>query len=168
MKTYYQAVPLNEISDISDTFLSYDNDGNRIAFKPITIAPVISDEEIEQAVKQIGKESTAPDKDTPIWLETDIRRGINYANDRLSIVIAEQQKEIERLKEDNKRLAFNNGVWMARNDNQAKTIGSYMEKNEVADDYIDRLRAALKIIYDECLNKECTIAKTAYAALKGF
>lgn len=37
-----------------------------------------SEEEINHAVKSLGKESTAPDKDTPDWMMADIRRGIYW------------------------------------------------------------------------------------------
>lgn len=35
--------------------------------------------EIEKAIKELAEYSTAPDKETPDWLETDIRRGIEWA-----------------------------------------------------------------------------------------
>src|SRR6185437_1701694 len=37
---------------------------------------MITDEEIENEVKRLSKLSTAPDKDTPDWMESDIRNGI--------------------------------------------------------------------------------------------
>lgn len=43
-----------------------------------------SEGEISKAVKQLAKESTAPDKDTPDWMESDIRRGIMWAIQRLA------------------------------------------------------------------------------------
>ena len=52
----------------------------------------MNDEQIEKAVKQLAKESTAPDKDTPDWLEADIRRGMKWMQDQW---IAKMQAEIE-------------------------------------------------------------------------
>lgn len=42
-----------------------------------------TNEEIEQAVKELAKQSTAPDSETPDWMEADIRRGIMWALKRL-------------------------------------------------------------------------------------
>ena len=41
------------------------------------ILPTI--EEVNNAIKEIGKKSTAPDKETPNWMEADIKNGINWA-----------------------------------------------------------------------------------------
>jgi len=41
-------------------------------------------EEIESAVKEIGKKSTAPDKETPIWLEADIRAGMKWMYEKVT------------------------------------------------------------------------------------
>lgn len=38
-----------------------------------------TEEEIESAVNELAKESTAPDKDTPDWMKADIRRGFKKA-----------------------------------------------------------------------------------------
>jgi Lar family restriction alleviation protein len=40
--------------------------------------PLPSEEEMHEAVKRMAKESTAPDKETPDWLESDIRRGVRW------------------------------------------------------------------------------------------
>ena len=37
---------------------------------------MIPQEMIEQLVKELSKQSTAPDKETPDWMEADIRRGL--------------------------------------------------------------------------------------------
>ena len=37
--------------------------------------------QIEEAIAMLSKESTAPDQETPTWLQADIRRGINWALD---------------------------------------------------------------------------------------
>ena len=42
----------------------------------LKIKPSMTPEIIEAEVKRLTKESTAPDKETPDWMETDIRRGI--------------------------------------------------------------------------------------------
>jgi pimeloyl-CoA synthetase len=44
-----------------------------------------SNDEIEKAVKDLAKQSTAPDKETPDWMENDIRRGIMWALQRIEI-----------------------------------------------------------------------------------
>lgn len=36
----------------------------------------ITNEQIEIEIKILSKQSTAPDKETPDWMESDIRRGI--------------------------------------------------------------------------------------------
>lgn len=41
---------------------------------------------IEETVKELSKQSTAPDKDTPDWLESDIRNGVNAALSTPSIL----------------------------------------------------------------------------------
>jgi hypothetical protein len=38
-----------------------------------------TEHEINEAIKRLAKESTAPDQETPIWMENDIRRGIDWA-----------------------------------------------------------------------------------------
>jgi len=43
-----------------------------------------SPQEIRAAIKHIGKESTAPDRETPLWLETDIRRGMRWMYERIT------------------------------------------------------------------------------------
>jgi len=40
--------------------------------------------EMIKAIKELGKESTAPDKDTPDWLESDIKRGMKWMYTRLT------------------------------------------------------------------------------------
>lgn len=37
---------------------------------------LLTDKEIEAIVLKLGKESTAPDKDTPDWMLSDIKRGM--------------------------------------------------------------------------------------------
>lgn len=44
--------------------------------KPLVIRSLPSYEEIDTAIKELGEQSTAPDKETPDWLEADIRRGV--------------------------------------------------------------------------------------------
>jgi len=43
-----------------------------------------TEEETEEAIKELGKESTAPDKETPDWMLSDIRRGINWLKNKLT------------------------------------------------------------------------------------
>jgi hypothetical protein len=50
---------------------------------PIVMRSLPSREEVEGAIKRIGKESTAPDKDCPLWLETDIRAGMEWMFERI-------------------------------------------------------------------------------------
>lgn len=45
-------------------------------------------EEVKAAIKEIGKKSTAPDKETPNWMEKDIENGINWA---LNYVVKKSQ-----------------------------------------------------------------------------
>jgi len=40
--------------------------------------------EMIKAIKKLAKESTAPDKDTPDWLESDIKRGAKWMYARLT------------------------------------------------------------------------------------
>lgn len=40
--------------------------------------------EMIKAIKDLAKESTAPDKDTPDWLESDIKRGAKWIYTRLT------------------------------------------------------------------------------------
>jgi hypothetical protein len=40
--------------------------------------------EMIKAIKELAKESTAPDKDTPDWLESDIIRGAKWMYKRLT------------------------------------------------------------------------------------
>ena len=40
--------------------------------------------EMIKAIKELAKESTAPDKDTPDWLESDIKRGAKWMYKRLT------------------------------------------------------------------------------------
>lgn len=40
--------------------------------------------EMVKAIKELAKESTAPDKDTPDWLESDIKRGAKWMYKRLT------------------------------------------------------------------------------------
>ena len=40
--------------------------------------------EIDKAVRNLAKESTAPDKETPNWMEADIRRGMGWMYKRLT------------------------------------------------------------------------------------
>ena len=42
-----------------------------------------STEEIQSAIKEISKKSTAPDKQTPDWMQNDIENGINWVLDYL-------------------------------------------------------------------------------------
>lgn len=43
--------------------------------------------EMDKAVKDLAKESTAPDKETPDWMESDIKRGmiwiVNYIQNQI-------------------------------------------------------------------------------------
>lgn len=39
--------------------------------------------EMEAAIEELAKESTAPDKDTPDWIKTDIRRGMMWMLGRI-------------------------------------------------------------------------------------
>jgi hypothetical protein len=38
-----------------------------------------TEEEIKAAIKELGKKSTAPDRETPDWMKADIERGIRWA-----------------------------------------------------------------------------------------
>jgi len=40
--------------------------------------------EMVRAIKELAKQSTAPDKDTPDWLESDIKRGAKWMYTRLT------------------------------------------------------------------------------------
>jgi len=40
--------------------------------------------EMIKAIKELAKESTAPDKDTPDWMENDIKRGMQWMHKRLT------------------------------------------------------------------------------------
>jgi len=40
--------------------------------------------EMIKAIKELAKESTAPDKETPAWLESDIKRGAKWMYKRLT------------------------------------------------------------------------------------
>ena len=40
--------------------------------------------EMIKAIKELAKESTAPDKDTPDWMENDIKRGMQWMYKRLT------------------------------------------------------------------------------------
>ena len=40
--------------------------------------------EMIKAIKELAKESTAPDKETPDWLESDIKRGAKWMYKRLT------------------------------------------------------------------------------------
>lgn len=51
--------------------------------KPLVIRSLPSAEEIDAAIKELGKQSTAPDKETPDWLEADIRRGMLWMLNRV-------------------------------------------------------------------------------------
>lgn len=55
---------------------------------------------IEEAIIELGKKSTAPDKETPDWMKSDIRRGIYWVLTKLSLAelfcsIDEQQCQQE-------------------------------------------------------------------------
>jgi hypothetical protein len=51
--------------------------------KPLVIRSLPSAEQIDAAIKELGKQSTAPDKETPDWLEADIRRGMLWMLNRV-------------------------------------------------------------------------------------
>ena len=51
--------------------------GNGILADVSCLLPTL--EEVRAAIKEIGKKSTAPDKETPKWMEKDIENGINWA-----------------------------------------------------------------------------------------
>ena len=40
--------------------------------------------EMIKAIKELAKESTAPDKVTPDWMENDIKRGMQWMHKRLT------------------------------------------------------------------------------------
>lgn len=44
-----------------------------------------TEKEINKAVKELGEKSTAPDKETPDWMQSDIRRGIKWALSKINI-----------------------------------------------------------------------------------
>lgn len=57
--------------------------------KPIPLSTLIeevmpTEEEVRTAVKALGKKSTAPDRDTPNWMERDIENGINWLKSRIT------------------------------------------------------------------------------------
>lgn len=47
-------------------------------------------EEVKQAIKEIAKKSTAPDKETPDWMERDIQNGINWALNYVTQKLSQQ------------------------------------------------------------------------------
>lgn len=40
--------------------------------------------EMIKAINELAKESTAPDKDTPDWMENDIKRGMQWMHKKLT------------------------------------------------------------------------------------
>lgn len=59
--------------------------------KLLTIPPVSNSlpvdylqKEMIKAIKELAKESTAPDKDTPDWMENDIKRGMQWMHKKLT------------------------------------------------------------------------------------
>lgn len=51
-------------------------------FTPIEL-DLPEDSEIEDAIIKLAKESTAPDRDTPDWMLSDIRRGAKWLRDKI-------------------------------------------------------------------------------------
>lgn len=51
-----------------------------------------------EGINRIAKQSTAPDKETPDWLLTDIRRGAEYAYSLSRDKVVELEKEVADLK----------------------------------------------------------------------
>lgn len=83
----------------------------------------IPNDEIEKIVKELSKQSTAPDKETPDWMEADIRRGA-IAGYSLS------QTEIESLRKQNEELGKRISELQGENFDQFHTISELQSEVE--------------------------------------
>lgn len=61
----------------------------------VTVFP----KKLYEGIAKICKQSTAPDKETPNWLETDVRRGAEFGYQLSMDELEAKDKEIHRLKE---------------------------------------------------------------------
>jgi hypothetical protein len=66
--------------------VSNEENGNGVLADVSCLLPTL--EEVKIAIKEISKKSTAPDKETPHWMEKDIENGINWA---LNYVVKKSQ-----------------------------------------------------------------------------
>lgn len=66
--------------------VSNEEKGNGVLADVSCLLPTL--EEVRSAITEIGKKSTAPDKDTPNWMEKDIENGITWA---LNYVVKKSQ-----------------------------------------------------------------------------
>jgi len=66
-----------------------------------TYPECLSDIEMEKAITMLSKLSTAPDSDTPNWMEADIRRGFKECRNR---AVNHYEPIIKRLEEENAAL----------------------------------------------------------------
>lgn len=65
------------------------NNGSQPALQQTDVSCLLPTlEEVRAAIKEIGKKSTAPDRETPNWMEKDIENGINWA---LNYVVKKSQ-----------------------------------------------------------------------------
>lgn len=131
MKKYYQAVPVSADYICRPNEIMGSNADGIICLRPVTIAPVISDEEIERMYPM------PPFEPSHNYSKQVAAKQIR---DRLSIVVAAQQKEIEELK---RMLNMNYGGGFTEED---ITINSLRRKTDKQEKEIELLREALDIL----------------------
>lgn len=78
------------------------------------------EQKIESLVKELSKQSTAPDKETPDWMEHDIRRGLIHGYQLSQQQLLEKDKEISRLNELIEQLMNGERLQVIRN-----SVGNY-------------------------------------------
>jgi len=64
------------------------DEADKILLELLDVSNSLPDDFLEnemiKAIKELAKESTAPDKETPDWLESDIKRGAKWMYTRLT------------------------------------------------------------------------------------
>lgn len=82
----YDKELITRLSKVWDAYYDLKSEVKKLNLPPVSNSLPVDylQKEMIKAIKELAKESTAPDKDTPDWMENDIKRGMQWMHKKLT------------------------------------------------------------------------------------